>query len=130
MSWLLDTNMVIFAIRNRPAAVRARLDAVSPEDVFVSSITVAELWYGAEKHAEPERRRGVFQAFLEPCSVLPFDRPAAERHGVLRHQLRHEPIAERDLLISSIALATDLTVVTGNTREFRRVPGLKVEDWT
>ncbi|MGH8953058.1 MAG: type II toxin-antitoxin system VapC family toxin [Acidimicrobiia bacterium] len=130
MTWLLDTNVVIQAIRGRPAKVRRRLNRVGPDDVTVSAITVAELWYGAERSAEPQRRKDVFEEFLKPYEDLPFDRPAGEHHGRLRHQLRHNPIGERDLLIAAIAMANDLIVVTSNVREFRRVPGLKVEDWS
>jgi tRNA(fMet)-specific endonuclease VapC len=127
---VLDTNVVIAAIRGWPAGVRARVNAADPDDVAVTSITVAELWYGAVRHSEPERRRAVFEAFLEPYDVLSFDRQAAERHGDLRHLLRHEPIGERDLLIAAIAVANDMSIVTANRREFERVPGLVVEDWS
>lgn len=130
MIWLLDTNIVIHAIRFRPPSVRQRLGEVSPDDVRISSITIAELWYGAEKYNAPARRRTVLEAFLEPYAILSFDRAAGELHGHLRHAMRHHPIGERDLLIAAIALANDLTVVTNNTREFARVPELRVEDWS
>ena len=130
MTWLLDTNVLIAAQRGHPESVRRRLAAASPEQLFVPSVSIAELWYGIARHVEAERKRALWTRFLEPFSVLAFDRPAAELHGGLRHQLRHSPIGERDLLIASIALANDLAVVTANTREFERVAGLRVEDWT
>lgn len=130
MTWLLDTNAVIHAIRNRPVTVRQRLDRASPDDVFVSSVTIAELWYGIARSDEPERREAVFRAFLEPFTVVAFDRAAAEQHGRLRHQLRHKPIGERDLLIAATALAGNHVVITHNLGEFSRVSGLAVEDWT
>lgn len=130
MNWLLDTNTLILAARDRPAAVRRRLQAVSPDDVAVSSIAIAELWYGAEKSDDPPRKRAAWNDFLGPYSVLPFDREAAEEHARLRDLLRHAPIGERDLLVAAIALARGLKVVTGNLAEFARVPGLKVEDWS
>lgn len=130
MTRLLDTNVVIHAIRSRPLSVRQQLGRLSPEDVAVSTITVAELSYGAERSAEPERRRQVFEEFLRPYEILPFDRPAAEHHGRLRNELRHNPIGERDLLIAAIAVARGLVIVTSNVREFHRVPGLTVEDWS
>lgn len=129
MTWLLDTNVLIHAQRGRPETVRRRLRAVSPDDVVISTVTVAELWYGIARSADPDRKRELWSRFLTPFDVLAFDRAAAEAHGGLRFALRHHPIGERDLLIAAIALANDLTVVTGNTREFRRVPGLRVEDW-
>jgi tRNA(fMet)-specific endonuclease VapC len=130
MRCLLDTNTVIFALRNRPSPVRIRLLETSPDEVIVSTITLGELWYGAEKSSEPERRRTQLVAFLEPYQVLSFDRSAAERYGVLRHDLRHSPIGERDLLIAATAIVNEACVVTHNTREFSRVPGLEVQDWT
>ncbi len=128
--WLLDTNVLIQAQRGHPPAARTRLGETSPIDVAVSVVTVAELWYGAAKHGDPARKRKLWSKFLEPYDVFPFDRPAAEIHGVLRHSLRHSPIGERDLLIAAIALANDLTIATANVREFGRVPDLRVEDWS
>ena len=129
MIWLLDTNVLIHAVRGRPPGVRAHLREQSPDDVAVSSITIAELWYGAEKSSSPARRREAWKAVIEPFQVLPFDREAAEHHARIRHHLRHRPIGERDLLIAAIALAHDLTLVTHNAAEFSRVPRLRVEDW-
>ncbi|MFQ5744719.1 MAG: type II toxin-antitoxin system VapC family toxin [Acidobacteriota bacterium] len=130
MIWLLDTNVLIHAVRGRPAAVRSRLRAVSPQDVAVSSITVAELWYGAEKSPEPKRKREAWRLVLQPFEVLPFDGEAAEHHARLRHALRRQPIGERDLLIAAIAIARGLSLVTHNAAEFARVQDLHVEDWT
>jgi tRNA(fMet)-specific endonuclease VapC len=129
-TWLLDTNVLIHAVRGRPARVRAELRRHGPGDVAVSSVTVAELWYGAEKSNDPARTRAAWSQVLAPYDVLPFDRAAAEHHARVRFLLRHAPIGERDLFIAAIALAYALTVVTRNTKEFRRVPDLAVEDWT
>jgi tRNA(fMet)-specific endonuclease VapC len=130
MAWLLDTNILIFAARDRPKVVRSRLQSQSPDDVAVSSIAIAELWYGAEKSEDPERKREAWRAFLEPYPVLPFDRAAAQEHARIRHALRHAPIGERDLLVAAIAAANGFRVVTNNVAEFGRVPGLTVEDWS
>lgn len=130
MDWLLGTHTLIFAARDRPAAVRRRLEAVSPDDVAVSSIAVAELWFGAEKSEDPPRKREAWRIFLGPCAVLPFDRAAGEEHARLRHLLRHSPIGERDLLVAAIAVANRLKVVSNSLEEFARVPGLVVEDWS
>jgi tRNA(fMet)-specific endonuclease VapC len=127
--WLLDTNVLIHAVRGRPASVRTHLRSLSPDDVAVSAVTIAELWYGAARSPDPERKREAWTAVLEPFAILSFDRPAAERHSILRHRLRYHPIGERDLLIAAIALANDLTVVTHDGGEYARVPGLRVEDW-
>lgn len=129
MIWLLDTNVLIHAVRGRPLGVRAHLQQQSPDDLAVSSITIAELWHGAEKSSNPARRREAWKSVIEPFQVLAFDRDAAEQHARIRHHLRHRPIGERDLLIAAIALAHDLTLVTHNAAEFSRVPRLRVEDW-
>jgi tRNA(fMet)-specific endonuclease VapC len=127
--WLLDTNVLIHAVRGRPPGVRAHLQRQGPDDIAVSSITVAELWYGAEKSVSPARKREAWRTVIAPFLVIPFDRDAAEQHARIRYLLRHKPIGERDLLIASIALAHDLTLVTHNAAEFSRVPRLRVEDW-
>jgi tRNA(fMet)-specific endonuclease VapC len=130
VAWLLDTNVLIHAQRGHPASVLARLVEASPDDVATSSVSIAELWYGAAKSTEPGRKQKLWRRFLEPISVLPFDREAGELHGELRQALRRQPIGERDLLIACIALTHDLTLVTANTREFIHVPDLRVEDWS
>jgi tRNA(fMet)-specific endonuclease VapC len=128
--WLLDTNTLIFAARDRPKSVRRRLQAASPDDVAVSSVAIAELWFGAAKSDDPARKRQAWSAFLQPYAVLAFDRAAAEEHARLRYLLRHAPIGERDLLVAAIASANGLRVVTSDLGEFTRVPGLAVEDWS
>lgn len=129
MIWLLDTNVLIHAVRGRPPAVRTHLQQQSPDDLVVSSITIAELWYGAEKSVNPAAKRAAWESVLAPFQVIAFDRSAAEHHARIRHFLRRTPIGERDLLIASIALAHELTLVTHNAEEFSRVPRLRVEDW-
>jgi tRNA(fMet)-specific endonuclease VapC len=130
MKYLLDTNVVIHALRGRPARVRERLDTAGPGLVRISAVTVAELSYGAEKSDDPQRRHSLFDAFLVPFDILPFDSAAGKLHGILRHQMRHQPIGERDLLIAAIARSANLTLITANAGEFRRVPDLDVEDWS
>ena len=129
MIWLVDTNVLIDAVRGRVPRLRQRLQQTAPDDLAVSSITIAELWYGAEKSTDPKRKRAAWSAVLEPYEVLPLDRAAAEIHGRIRHAARKHPIGERDLLIAAIALANDLIVVTHNVKEYSRVKGLEVEDW-
>jgi tRNA(fMet)-specific endonuclease VapC len=130
MRWLLDTNVLIHAQRGVPAAVRRRLADHSPDDLVLSVVTIAELWYGALRSDDPDLRRSLWTRVLEPYEVLPFDRRAAEHHARLRHEVRHAPIGERDLFIAATAAANDLIVVTSNSAEFKRVTGLRVEDWS
>lgn len=128
MRFLLDTDTCIFALRHLPE-VRTHLDAMTPQDVAVSSMNEAELWYGALNSQHPDKHTNDVEAFLRPLIVLPFDRDAAKEHARLRMALKKMPIGERDLVIASVALVHRLTVVTHNQREFGRVPGLKTIDW-
>jgi tRNA(fMet)-specific endonuclease VapC len=128
--FVLDTNTCIYVLKLERRVVE-RLREHSPDDLGVTIITVAELWFGAHKSARPAATRREIDGFLEPFEVLPFDREAAEVYARSRLALERigRPIGERDLLIASIALARGLTVVTHNMSEFGRVPGLKAEDW-
>jgi tRNA(fMet)-specific endonuclease VapC len=130
LTYLLDTNTCIYAIKREPAVLR-RLQEHSPDDLGVSAITVAELWFGAAKSSRPQKTRASVDAFLKPFEILPFASEAAEEYAQIRAQLEKAglPIGERDLLIAAIAKSRRLTVVTHNVREFSRVNGLKVEDW-
>ncbi len=82
---LLDTNVLIHAQRGSPPSVRDRLRGMSPEELAISAITIAELWYGAAKSPEPVKKRALWARVLEPYEVLSFDHAAAERHGDLRY---------------------------------------------
>ncbi len=130
MTFLLDTNTCVYAIKRWPGVID-RLRSLTPEDVAVSSITLAELWFGAAKSSKPARTRASVDAFLRPFNVLGFEREAAATYAEIRLRLERvgRPIGERDLLIASIARSRRLTVVTHNVREFARVSGLRVEDW-
>lgn len=131
MKYLLDTNICVYALKRREAVID-RLQALSPDDIAISVITLAELWFGAQKSVRPESTRRSVDAFLRPFEVVPFDRGAAEAYAGLRLALERagRPIGERDLQIASTAVARRLSVVTHNISEFGRVAGLAVEDWT
>jgi tRNA(fMet)-specific endonuclease VapC len=131
LTYLLDTSTCVFALRGH-AGTAGRLSAVPRADIAVSVMTVAELQVGVRKSRVTEVLRIELDAFLAPIRILPFDAPAADHYVEARCALEAagRPIGERDLIIAATALAHDLTVVTNNTREFRRVPGLRVEDWS
>jgi tRNA(fMet)-specific endonuclease VapC len=131
MKYLLDTNTCIGYLNRRSASIIRRMDAESPEDVVVCSVTRAELIFGATKSNNPAKTRAAQREFLEPLATLPFDDVAAEHYGRICAQLEKAgtPIGPNDLLIAAIARAHDLIVVTHNTREFSRVNGLNIEDW-
>jgi tRNA(fMet)-specific endonuclease VapC len=128
--YVLDTNTCIYALKLQGQVVE-RMRERAPSDIVIAIVTLAELWFGAQKSARRAAVRREIDAFLEPFEVLPFDRESAEAYARTRCDLERagRPIGERDLLIASIALARDLTVVTHNLGEFARVPGLKTEDW-
>ena len=132
MSWLLDTNPIIKILKKRSATLAERVAGTPPELVSICSIVEAELYIGAEKYGDPEKRRMILDGFLAPFARLPFDSACVPEYARIRHDLerRGEIIGGNDLMIAAIALTHDLTLVTNNTGEFRRVPGLKIEDWS
>ena len=131
MTHLLDTNTCIRYLNGRVVNVRTRLAAMQPETIAVCSIVKAEMYTGARKSHDPARTRAVQDVFLRHFPSLPFNDAAASIYADLRAQLElaGTPIGPYDLQIAAIALANNLTLVTHNTREFSRVPGLRLEDW-
>jgi tRNA(fMet)-specific endonuclease VapC len=130
VSYLFDTNAVIHLMKmHEPLATRVR--EMGPEGIAVSSITAAELWYGAARSGRPERTRAEQDTALAPFRILDFDAAAADRYATARAHLAKlgRPIGDRDLMIAAIGLANRVTVVTSNVSEFARVPRLRVEDW-
>jgi tRNA(fMet)-specific endonuclease VapC len=131
MKYLLDTNICIYLIKHDPPSVRKHFQRLVPGDVGISSITLAELEYGAAKSRHPEKNREALAQFVLPLEVLPFDAEAALTYGQIRADLevRGAPIGSMDLLIAAHALALDVALVTNNLREFRRVRKLQMENW-
>ena len=128
MKYILDTDICIFALKQRKGVLK-RLLRESPDDIAVSAMTEAELLFGAAKSSQPERARTQVAAFLNPIVVLPFDSEAASKHATIRFALLGSPIGERDMVTAAVAAASGLTLVTHNTKEFARVEGLSLEDW-
>jgi tRNA(fMet)-specific endonuclease VapC len=131
VKYLLDTSTCVAVLRGQEQAV-TRLAALRASDAAVSAVTVAELWLGARKSRQPALTRMGVDAFLAPLRTLAFDLAEAEAYVEARHALEvaGTPIGERDLLIAATARAHGLAVVTNNAREFGRVAGLVVEDWS
>ncbi len=131
MTYLLDTNACIRVLNGSSEPLIARLRRQAPSEIRISSITRAELLYGARRSARVADNLRLLAAFFAPLVSLPFDDTCAEQYGALRASLSAagRPIGPNDLLIAATALAHNLTVVTHNLREFSRVTGLKVEDW-
>ena len=131
MMYLLDTNICIYAINGRHPSLTKNLLTIPPDEIAVSSITVGELEYGAAKSHWGDRTRQTMYAFLSNFTVIPFDNEDAACFGNLRAALAQAgtPIGAYDVMIAAQGLTKGLTVVTHNTGEFPRVPGLKLADW-
>lgn len=131
MRYLLDTDICIYLIKKKPPQVLLRLKSLKISDVGLSSITVAELEYGVAKSSRPEQNRWALTEFLAPLEIIPFDLAAAQQYGLLRGALEKvgKPIGAMDMLIAAHALSTRAAVATNNAAEYRRVPGLRVENW-
>lgn len=132
MKYMMDTNICIYAIKNKPESVIKKILSQNPEDLCISVVTYAELMYGVEKSQAVEKNRIAMSLFLSAITVLDFDGKAAEAYGQIRAELERKgtPIGSMDLLIAGHARAQGLILVTNNTREFARVTGLQSEDWT
>jgi len=130
LRWLLDTNLCIRVLRDRPAGLRERFNREA-DALCISTIVLTELLYGAEKSAHPDRNRQAVEQFAGRLVVLPFDDAAAAHAGEIRASLERRglPIGGYDVLIAGHARSRGLIVVTGNLREFTRVEGLRSEDW-
>jgi tRNA(fMet)-specific endonuclease VapC len=131
MRYLLDTNICIYIIKRKPTQVIERFNTLQLSDVGISSITVAELEYGACKSQKPEQNRAAFQQFLIPLDILVFDLQAAQVYGTIRSDLEKQGqvIGSLDMLIAAQAKSAGITLVTNNVKEFSRIPDLKVENW-
>jgi tRNA(fMet)-specific endonuclease VapC len=128
LAYLLDTDAVVDILRGRHR-VAERVAEVSPEDVGVSAMTVAELLYGSFCSQDPARSEREVRRFVEVVRIVPFGRTAAAAHSRIRHGLRRQGIGPNDLVIAATALTTKATIVTANIRELSRVEGLAVENW-
>jgi tRNA(fMet)-specific endonuclease VapC len=128
---LLDTIVCVQYLRGKNALVRQRLAARVAGEVAICSVVLAELYLGALRSARPTENRTKIDAFVQPYVCLPFDAVAADKHALIRQHLEQAgmPIGPHDLQIAAIAWASGSTLVTHNTTEFSRVPGLAIEDW-
>lgn len=131
MKYLLDTNICIALIRQKPAALIQRITSHQPGEVGISSITLAELIHGVEKSTHVEQNMSALQQFLLPLELSDFDQQAAFIYGKIRAQLERDgqTIGSMDMLIAAQAISLETILVTNNTKEFQRVKDLNIEDW-
>jgi tRNA(fMet)-specific endonuclease VapC len=130
LKYMLDTNIVIYTIKNRPQQVREAFKRHQGQ-MAISSVTLGELIFGAERSAQVERNLGDIEGLAARLETLPFDSHAAEHFGQLRAELYRvgRPIGPYDMMIAGHARAMGLILVTNNVREFEQVPGLRLENW-
>lgn len=132
MKYMLDTNICIFAIRNSNNNVLKKFREHLDDELYISSITLAELMYGVEKSRKPEQNRNALLQFLTLIDIKEFSEKAAIEYGKIRAFLENQgtPIGPLDTLIAAHAVSENMILVTHNTKEFLRVPDLTVENWT
>lgn len=131
MKYLLDTNICVALIRHKPREIIEQLIFHKPGDIGISTITIAELVHGAQKSSQSEQNMTALYQFLLPLEIADFDQSAAIVYGHIRTHLEKKglPIGSMDMLIAAHALSLEVALVTNNTREFKRIPNLKLEDW-
>lgn len=132
MRYMLDTNICIYSIKHKPEQVFLRLQEHNPADICISSVTYAELVYGVEKSQAVEKNRLALTLLLSNIEILNFDALAAESYGKIRADLEKQgtPIGPLDMMIAGHAKSLGYTVVTNNTKKFKRIKDLKLENWT
>lgn len=131
MRYMLDTNICICLIKNRPESVIGELRKHKPEEICISSVTYAELSYGVEKSKFPGRNRIALVILLSNIEILPFGSRAGDCCGRVRSELERNgtPIGALDMMIAGHAISENCTLVTNNLREFEKVQGLNAENW-
>ena len=130
LKYLLDTNIVIYVLKRRPIEV-LKIFNTNASRMAVSSITLSELIYGAEKSSNVDRNLEAIEEFISHLEVLPYDAKASQHYGQIKASLekRGEIIGENDIHIAAHAISQGLILVTNNLREFQRVPHLALENW-
>ena len=131
MRYMLDTNICIYLIKNKPESVLRRIADIPVEDICISVVTYSELIYGVEKSLNRDQNRIALSLLLAKIDILDFDSLAADEYGNIRAELERQgtPIGPLDTMIAAHARSENCSLVTNNTREFERVEGLSVENW-
>jgi tRNA(fMet)-specific endonuclease VapC len=131
IQYMLDTNICIYLIKRKPAAVIDRLRQSRISQIGISAITLSELEYGAAKSSQPGRNQIALAQLLAPMEILAYSDEAAQQYGPLRAFLEKQgtPIGSLDMLIAAHVLSIGCILVTNNEKEFSRVPNLKIDNW-
>ncbi|VEN75391.1 tRNA(fMet)-specific endonuclease VapC [Candidatus Desulfarcum epimagneticum] len=131
MKFMLDTNICIYIIKQKPPHVIDIFKQTEISQIGVSSITLSELTYGVSKSSKPGQNQVALAQFMAPLKILPYDDDAAQCYGDIRTHLEKKgaPIGPLDMLIAAHALSVPCALVTNNEKEFIRIPNLKIENW-
>ncbi len=131
MIFMLDTNICIYTIKQKPQKVIDRVRALRMSELGTSSIVLSELEYGAEKSSNPVKNKVALMQFLAGIDIVGYDAAAARHYGEIRIYLESngQTIGAMDMLIAAHARSLGVILVTNNEKEFRRIPGLKIENW-
>ncbi|MGM0454329.1 MAG: type II toxin-antitoxin system tRNA(fMet)-specific endonuclease VapC [Thermodesulfobacteriota bacterium] len=131
MNYLIDTNICIYIMNQRPREILDKCRQFQPGDIAVSAITVSELQYGAAKSSSPSKNQARLDEFLLPFEILPYDAEVAKAYGTIRSRLEKQgkSTGPLDFLIAAHALSRDLILVTNNEKEFAGIQNLRIENW-
>jgi len=128
---MLDTNICIYIIKNKPLSVKERLKEFEIGELCISIVTVSELMYGVYKSEQTKRNIQALEGFLMPFEIVDYDYAASVEYGKIRANLekRGQVIGGMDMQIAGHALALDAVLVTNNIKEFERIEGLRLDNW-
>lgn len=128
---MLDTNICIYIMKNRPERIKEKLKTFNLGDVYLSSVVVSELYYGVYKSVQIERNLVALEHFLKPFNIVDYDLKASVEYGKIRGSLEKagKAIGGLDMLIAAHARSLGLTLVTNNTKEFERIESLEIDNW-
>lgn len=132
MKYMLDTNICIYIIKEKPQKVLEKFHSLNIGDICISVITFSELEYGVQKSKYTEKNKIALTSFLSPIEILPFNQKAALKYGKIRANLEKQGkiIGAYDLMIGAHALSENLTLITNNENEFKRISELSIENWS
>lgn len=131
MRYMLDTNICSYVLRDRPPSVRKRFEKAGAGNLAISTVVLAELYFGAARHPKGDAIRREIDDFASRITILPWDENAADHYGDIRAMLEKKgtPIGAMDMMIAAHARSLEATLVSNNARHFRQVPDLRWVDW-
>lgn len=131
MQYILDTDTCIYFLNRSSENIISKMKSLSPQDIKLSAITVAELYFGAEKSKARKKNRIIVQNFAQTFEIILFDEKCCQNYAMIRNTLEKSgsPIGPMDLLIASITMTHNFILVTNNVKEFKRIKALSIENW-